>query len=48
MDDFEQMKSEYYELGGWDVDRGLPPGKKLSRLPSDDMAQDLEGRGLLQ
>ena len=48
MDEFEQMKSGYYELRGWDVDSGLPTGKKLSRLQPDDMAEDLEGRELLQ
>jgi len=46
-DDFEQMKSEYYELRGWDVDSGLQTRKKLEELGLRDVADELENRSLL-
>ena len=45
---FEDMKSEYYELRGWDVETGLPTRAKLEELDLRDVAADLEGRGLLR
>lgn len=45
--DFENLKSEYYELRGWDVESGLPTEKKLKELELGDVAVDLKARGLL-
>jgi len=47
-DKFEDMKSEYYGLRGWDVETGLPTRTKLAELQLDDVATDLDGRGLLK
>ena len=47
-DKFEDMKSEYYGLRGWDVETGLPTRAKLAELQLDDVADDLDGRGLLK
>jgi aldehyde:ferredoxin oxidoreductase len=44
---FEKMKSEYYELRGWDITSGLPTMTKLQELELADVASDLEKRGLL-
>ncbi len=46
--DFENLKSEYYELRGWDVESGLPTEKKLRELELGDVAADLKSRGLLR
>ncbi len=46
--DFENLKSEYYQLRGWDVESGLPTEKKLHELGIDDIAADLKTRGLLR
>jgi aldehyde:ferredoxin oxidoreductase len=46
-EDFEKMKSEYYELRGWDVETGFPTASKLKELGLGDVAIDLEKRGLL-
>ncbi len=46
-EDFEKLKSEYYELRGWDVTNGLPTKARLGELELVDVADDLEGRGLL-
>lgn len=48
MEKFEKMKSEYYELRGWDVTSGLPTMTKLQELELGDIASDLEKRGLLK
>jgi aldehyde:ferredoxin oxidoreductase len=45
---FENVKSEYYELRGWDVPSGLPTKAKLQELELADVADDLERRGLLK
>ena len=45
---FEKMKSEYYELRGWDVPSGLPTMTKLQELELGDVASDLAKRGLLK
>jgi aldehyde:ferredoxin oxidoreductase len=45
---FEKMKSEYYELRGWDVSSGLPTMTKLQELELTDVASDLAKRGLLK
>ncbi len=44
---FENMKSEYYQLRGWDVATGLQTKTKLIELGLEDIAEDLEQRGLL-
>lgn len=44
---FEKLKSEYYEFRGWDVESGLPTAAKLKELQLEDVASDLKGRGLL-
>ncbi|MCJ7522493.1 MAG: hypothetical protein MUP21_09800, partial [Dehalococcoidia bacterium] len=46
-DRFEQLKGEYYGLRGWDVGTGLQSRAKLEELGLGDVADDLEGRGLL-
>lgn len=43
---FEKMKSEYYELRGWDVESGLQTKAKLRELGLGDIADDLGKRGL--
>jgi aldehyde:ferredoxin oxidoreductase len=45
-DDFEKLKSEYYELRGWGPN-GLPTERKLGELGLGDVAADLRRRGLL-
>jgi aldehyde:ferredoxin oxidoreductase len=46
--DFENLKSEYYQLRGWDVESGLPTETKLRGLDLADVANDLKGRDLLR
>ena len=46
--DFENLKSEYYSLRGWDVPSGLPTEKKLKELGLSDVAADLKTRDLLR
>jgi aldehyde:ferredoxin oxidoreductase len=41
-DKFEEMKSEYYQLRGWDIVTGIPTGARLQELDLDDMIADLE------
>ena len=43
---FEDLKSEYYGLRGWDVATGYPTVKKLVDLDLRDVAADLTRRGL--
>ncbi len=45
--DLENAKSEFYQLKGWDVASGIPSKKKLNRLGLNEVAADLENRGLL-
>ena len=45
--DFEDLKSEYYGLRGWDVESGIPKESKLRELGLVDVASDLKSRGLL-
>ena len=47
-EEFEKMKSEYYQLRGWDVKSGLQTKNKLEELQLEDVAIDLETRGLLR
>jgi aldehyde:ferredoxin oxidoreductase len=44
-DEFEAMKSRYYELGGWDVNTGRPTRAKLEELGLKDVAYELAGAG---
>ncbi|OGO43393.1 MAG: hypothetical protein A2Z05_00665 [Chloroflexi bacterium RBG_16_60_22] len=46
--EFERVKSEYYNLRGWDTASGLPTRAGLKKLRLDDVAADLAGRGLLK
>lgn len=43
---FEQMKSEYYSLRGWDVASGYPTVNKLEQLDLKDIALVLKENGL--
>ncbi len=43
---FEDMKSEYYALRGWDVPSGLPTVARLNQLGLSDVAAELTSRGL--
>ncbi len=45
---FEKLKDEYYRLRGWDVETGLQAREKLNELDMDDIAKNLEERGLLK
>jgi aldehyde:ferredoxin oxidoreductase len=47
-EEFENLKSEYYELRGWDVTSGFQTKGKLKELEMEDIARDLEGSGLLK
>lgn len=43
---FEEMKSEFYALRGWDVPSGLPTVTRLNQLGLSDVAAELTSRGL--
>ena len=47
-EDFENLKSEYYGLRGWDIPSGLPTEKKLQELELSDIAAELKTRDLLR
>ncbi len=44
--DFERAKTLYYELRGWDKNRGWPTSKKLHELGLTDISRDLEKEGI--
>jgi len=46
-EEFEKMKTEYYQLRQWDVTTGLQTRVKLDELGLKEIADDLEQRGLL-
>ncbi len=46
-DEFENLKSEYYDIRGWDIETGLPKKIKLDELKLTDIAEELEARKLL-
>lgn len=46
-ENFNEMLDEYYRHWGWDVDTGIPTGETLEALGLEDVARDLENRGLL-
>ena len=43
---FEEMKSEFYALRGWDVPSGLLRKARLAELGLNDVSTELESRGL--
>ncbi|MEE8419598.1 MAG: aldehyde ferredoxin oxidoreductase N-terminal domain-containing protein [Dehalococcoidales bacterium] len=45
--EFEEMKSEYYRLRGWDVETGFPTRTRLIALGLSDIIGDLQKRGLV-
>jgi aldehyde:ferredoxin oxidoreductase len=45
--EFQSIRDEYYRLRGWDAATGLQTRETLRGLDLDDIADDLEGRGLL-
>ncbi len=45
--EFEKMKDEYYEIRGWDLRTGLQKKARLEQLGLGDVAEKLEGEGLL-
>lgn len=47
-DEFERMKDEFYELRGWDVATGFQKRDKLEELGLGDIADGLEGAGLVK
>ena len=44
-DKFEEMKSEYYVLRGWDPDTGVPSEETLRKLGLDNLAVALNPKG---
>jgi len=44
---FEQMKTEYYQLRGWDSDTGLQSKPSLEEVGLADMVDEMGKRGLL-
>ena len=44
---FEEMKSKYYALRGWDIESGIPAAETLEQTGLGDVARDLEKRGKL-
>jgi len=44
---FEEMKSKYYALKGWDAATGIPTREALEKVGLGDVAADLEKRGKL-
>ena len=45
---FERLKDEYYTLRGWDPETGFPIRQTLQGLDLEDIAGDLEKRGLVR
>jgi aldehyde:ferredoxin oxidoreductase len=45
--DFENLKSEYYALRGWDTATGRLTEKRLRELELADVAADLKARGMI-
>jgi aldehyde:ferredoxin oxidoreductase len=45
---FEEIKTEYYKLRGWDAGSGLQTVASLQALHLEDIAQDLVRRGLIK
>ncbi len=47
-EDFEEAKTRYYRLRGWDEETGRPTREKLDEIGLRDVAIDLEKRGFLE
>jgi aldehyde:ferredoxin oxidoreductase len=47
-EEFEKMKTQYYDYRGWDAESGLLTRAKLEELQLDDVAADLSSSGLLK
>jgi aldehyde:ferredoxin oxidoreductase len=47
-EEFEELKSEFYRIRGWDVASGLQKKKKLVDLNLHEVAEALESEGLLK
>jgi len=45
--EFEKMKTDYYQLRGWDTATGFPTRAGLNELGLGDIAGDLKNRGLV-
>jgi aldehyde:ferredoxin oxidoreductase len=45
---FEEMREEFYNLRGWDPETGLQKKETLERINLADVAQELEGTGLVK
>jgi aldehyde:ferredoxin oxidoreductase len=46
-DRFEAMKTEYYELRGWNVEKGFPTMNKFRDLGLEDISHELKKKGLV-
>jgi aldehyde:ferredoxin oxidoreductase len=44
---YEEMRREFYELRGWDVDTGLQTAETMARLDLADVATELKKMGML-
>ena len=44
---YDKMLDNYYELRGWSVKTGIPSKIRLEELELDDVASDLETRGII-
>jgi aldehyde:ferredoxin oxidoreductase len=44
---FEKMKSDYYQLRGWDIDTGFPTVTRLKALGLNDIINDLKTQDLI-
>jgi len=47
-EEFEELKSEFYRIRGWDVASGLQKKKKLVELNLHEVAETLDNEGLLK
>ncbi|SFG18904.1 aldehyde ferredoxin oxidoreductase [Oribacterium sp. WCC10] len=45
-EDMEKAKDMWYEAMGWDVETGIPTKATLHKFDLDDMATDMENRGI--
>ena len=43
----EELLDDYYDERGWDIETGIPEKRTLVALGLEDVAGDLESRGLL-
>jgi aldehyde:ferredoxin oxidoreductase len=48
MNILEPLKRGFYEAQGWDVETGIPTLNRLERLGLEDIAEDLEDRGIIK